>query len=143
MHSGESDLLQSIQQIQQQQQQSRLAPIFSGEADLVQFIEQIKTRHPDLSPSQLSAIISGEANSISQILNQKSQQQPQQNGIPIVSGSADLLEAIEFVIQKYRNQSQLYPLPLRNTLTYPQSVPLPSQVIYLQNRFIFAHLFSV
>lgn len=127
VQSGESDLLQSIQRIQRPQ---GTIPILSGEADLVQFIQQIKTLHPDLSSSQLSAIISGEANSISQILNKKSQQQqqqPQKNGIPILSGSADLLEAIEFVIQKYRNQSPLYPLPLQNTITYPQSVPSQSQ----------------
>lgn len=122
VESGESDLLQSIQRIQQQIS----IPIFSGEADLVTFIEQIKRQNPDLSSSQLSAIISGEAISILQILNQKSQQ-TQYNGIPILSGSTDLFEAIEFVIQKYRNQSQVYPLPLKNTIPYPQTVPLQSQ----------------
>lgn len=133
VQSGENNLIQSIQKIQQP---SGTVPILSGEADLVQFIQEIKTRHPDLSSSQLSAIISGEANSISQILTQKTQQKQQQqkqqpklqtNVIPIVSGSADLLEAVEFVIQKYRNQSQLYPSPLQNTISYPQLVPLPSQ----------------
>lgn len=123
VQSGESDLLQTIQRIQQQS----TIPIFSGEADLVQFIEQIKVLHPDLSSSQLSAIITGEANSILQIFNQKSQQN-QKNGIPIVSGSADLLEAIEFVFQKYRNQSHVYPLPFRSATTYAQSVPVQSQV---------------
>lgn len=122
IESGESDLLQSIQRIQQQTS----IPIFSGEADLVTFIEQIKRQNPDLSSSQLSAIISGEAISILQIFNQKSQQ-IQSNGIPILSGAADLLEAIEFVIQKYRNQTQAYPLPLKNTQTYSQTVPLQSQ----------------
>lgn len=122
VESGESDLLQSIQRIEQQTS----TPIFSGEADLVQFIGQIKILHPDLSSSQLSAIISGEAISILQILSQKSQQN-QNNGIQISSGSADLLEAIEFVIQKYQNQSQGYPLPIQNTVTYQQSVPSQSQ----------------
>lgn len=122
VESGEGDLLQSIQRIQQQ----TATPIFSGEADLVTFIEQIKHQNPDLSPSQLSAIISGEANSILQILNQKSQQN-QNNGIPIQSGSADLLEAISFVVQKYRNQTQAYPLPIKSTPTYPQTVPLQQQ----------------
>lgn len=122
VESGEGDLLQSIQRIQQQ----TATPIFSGEADLVTFIELIKRQNPDLSSSQLSAIISGEAISISQILNQKSQQK-QSNGIPISSGSADLLEAIAFAVQKYRNQPQAYPLPIKNTPTYPQAVPLQQQ----------------
>lgn len=125
IESGESDLVQSIQRIQQQTS----IPIFSGEADLVTFIETVKRQNPDLTSSQLSAIISGEAISILQIFNQKSQQnQNQNNGIPILTGSADLLEAIEFVIQRYRNQSQAYPLPIKSAQPkYPQTVPLQAQ----------------
>lgn len=115
--SGESDLVQTLQRIQQQ---SRV-PIFSGEADLVQFIERIKQRHPEFTSEQLNAIISGEASSISQILDEKVRRK-QSNGIPVESGEADLLEAIEIILQKYRGQNGSSGAPQVNSINAVNSV---------------------
>lgn len=77
----DTGLQQTLRNIQQQ----TTVPIFSGEADLVQFIEQIQQRNPDFTPDQLTAIISGEMNSILQILNGKLQN-TQNAGVPVISG---------------------------------------------------------
>lgn len=114
--SGESDLLQSLQRIRQQSP----VPIFSGEADLVQFIERFKQRHPEFTSNQLNAIISGEADLISQILREKLQKK-QSNGIAIESGEADLLEAIEIVLQKYRGRNDS--APPQSAANVPNSMP--------------------
>lgn len=114
--SGESDLLQSLQRIREQSP----VPIFSGEADLVQFIERIKQRHPEFTSNQLNAIISGEADLISQILREKLQNK-QSNGIAIESGEADLLEAIEIVLQKYRGTNDSS--PPQSAANVPNSTP--------------------
>lgn len=109
IESGEADLIQIVQQILRRTP-NQLTPIFSGEADLVRFIEQIKQQNADFSVSQLNAIISGEANSILLILS-SSAQRNQANGYPQIF-EADLLEAIQLVIQKYRlNNNELPPLP--------------------------------
>lgn len=122
--SGESDLVQTLQRIQQQ---SRV-PIFSGEADLVQFIERIKQRHPEFTSDQLNAIISGEASSISQILDEKIQRK-QNNGIPVESGEADLLEAIEIILQKYRGQNGSSGVSQINSVNAVNSVPSRANVL--------------
>ncbi|XP_055300050.1 uncharacterized protein LOC129567310 isoform X2 [Sitodiplosis mosellana] len=113
IQSGEGNLLENaLRRIQQQSQ----IPIFSGEADLISFIEQIVQQNPDFTKQQLSAIVSGEADSISAIVNQKKQRN---NGVPIESGEAILLEAIQIVLQKYRGQN----------ITQPQSVSTSSQPV--------------
>lgn len=117
VQSGQGDLLQTVQRIQQQTS----IPIFSGEADLVQFIELIRQRNPELTSSQLNQIISGEANSILQILNEKSQRN-QSASVAVQSGEADLLEAIEIVIQKYRGRNGA-------VQTFPQTAPVQAQPI--------------
>lgn len=79
--SRDTGLQQTLRNIQQQ----TTIPIFSGEANLVQFIEQIKQRNPDFTPDQLTAIISGEMDSILQILNGKLQN-TQNAGVAVISG---------------------------------------------------------
>lgn len=118
IESGEADLVQILQQILLRTP-NQLAPIFSGEADIVTFIEQIKRQNPDFSVKQLNAIISGEADSILQILN-GSAQRNLEKGYPQVY-EADLLEAIQLVIQKYRANTQSQPLspPLVPALREP------------------------
>lgn len=80
----DAGLQQTLRKIQQQTS----IPVFSGEADLVQFIEQIKQRNPDFTPDQLNAIISGEADSILQILNGKLQN-TQNGGVAVISGKIE------------------------------------------------------
>lgn len=77
----DAGLQQTLRNIQQQTS----IPVFSGEADLVQFIEQIKQRNPDFTPDQLTAIISGEMDSILQILNGRLQN-TQNVGVAVISG---------------------------------------------------------
>lgn len=113
----EDGLPQTLQKIQQQTS----IPIFSGEADLVQFIELVKQRNPDFTSDQLTAIISGEADSILQILNGKVQTN-QSNGISVQSGSSNLLEAIQLVIQKYRSKSVPSPTLSQIVSTQPQAI---------------------
>lgn len=111
--SGEGDLLsQTLQKISQQS----VVPIFSGEADLVQFIERLLQQNPEFSKERLSAILSGEADLISQILNQKAQRS-NSGTAAVYSGEADLLEAIQIVLEKYKNTS---------TLPAPQSSAVPT-----------------
>lgn len=81
MPSRDAGLQQTLRNIQQQTS----IPIFSGEANLIQFIEQIKQRNPDFTPDQLTAIISGEMDSILQILNGKLQN-TQNAGVAVISG---------------------------------------------------------
>lgn len=125
VQSGDANLLQTIQRIQQQS----AIPVFSGEADLVTFIELIKQRNPDLATEQLNAIISGEANSILQILSDKSHRN-QNNGVPVLSGEADLLEAIELILQKYRSHTQ------SSIPSTPQTIPARSQTLAAQPQTI-------
>lgn len=117
IESGEADLVQILQQILLRAP-NQLSPIFSGEADIVTFIEQIKRQNPDFSTRQLNAIISGEANSILQILNGSAQRNLEQ-GYPQIY-EADLLEAIQLVIQKYRANTQNQ-LPSSPALAAPPS----------------------
>lgn len=122
IESGEADLVQLIQQILLRAP-NQLSPIFSGEADIVTFIEQIKRQNPDFSVKQLNAIISGEANSILQILN-GSAQRNLEKGYPQIY-EADLLEAIQLVIQKYRANTQNQPLSAP-----PQSAPALQEPVF-------------
>lgn len=78
------NLQQTLQKIQQQ----TTVPVYSGEGELVQFIEQIKQRNPDFTADQLTAIVSGEMNSILQILNGKLQNS-QHAGAPVISGKIE------------------------------------------------------
>lgn len=78
---SDAGLRETLQKIQQQTS----IPVFSGEADLVQFIEQIKQSNPDLTTDQLTAIISGEMDSVLQILNDKLQN-AQSSGVAVISG---------------------------------------------------------
>lgn len=98
--SGEGDLQQTLQRIQQESQ----IPIFSGEADLVQFIERIQRKYPEFSAKELNNIISGELDSILQILREKKQRN-QSNSFAVSSGEADLLDAIQLVLEKYRGKT--------------------------------------
>lgn len=92
--SRDAGLQQTLRKIQQQTS----IPIFSGEADLVSFIEQIKQRNPDFTSDQLNAILSGEADSVLQILNGKLQN-TQNAGAAVISGKDPVMTAIFYLFE--------------------------------------------